>query len=136
MTAKWKDQLDNSTKCLFYNNYKANIVREPFLAKLPERFAIALVKFRCNNHKLPIEQGRKLGIPREDRLCRKCDLNVIGDEFHLIMECPAVMEKRIKFIPKSFREVKSTYNFCRLMSSKKRKVALKLAKFLIETKTV
>ena len=52
------------------------------------------------------------------------------------MECPAVMEKRIKFIPKSFREVKSTYNFCRLMSSKKRKVALKLAKFLIETKTV
>ena len=136
MIAKWRDQLDNSTKCLFYKNYKANIVREPFIAQLPERFAIALVKFRCNNHKLPIEQGRKLGIPREERLCRKCDLNVIGDEFHLIMECPAVLEKRIRYIPKSFREVKSTYNFCRLMSSKKRKVSLKLAKFLIETKTV
>ena len=39
MIAKWRDQLDNSTKCLFYKNYKANIVREPFIAQLPERFA-------------------------------------------------------------------------------------------------
>ena len=65
MIAKWKDQLDNSTKCLFYKNYKANIVREPFIAQLPERFAIALVKFHCNNHKLPIEQFANKAYPEK-----------------------------------------------------------------------
>ena len=136
MTTQWRGQLDNSPKCFFYKNYKLSIHREHFLAQLPEQYAIALVKFRCNNHKLPIEQGRKLGIARDERFCRKCDLNVLGDEFHIIMECPAYREERNKFIPAKFRRVMSTFNFCKLMSTKSRSVSLKLAKFLIETKTV
>ena len=120
----------------FYKNYKQGIVRKPFFNQLPERFAVSLVKFRCNNHKLPIEQGRRFGTPREERFCRKCDMHVVGDEFHLIMECPAYRQERIKFIPPRFRLVKSTYNFCKLMSSKSRVISMKLAKFLIQTKTV
>ena len=51
------------------------------MCQLPERFVLALVKFRCNNHKLPIEQGRKFGIAREERFCTKCNMNSVGDEF-------------------------------------------------------
>ena len=136
MTTKWREQLDNSSKCFFYKNYKSGIHRELFLSQLPEQYAIALVKFRCNNHKLPIEQGRKLGIAREERFCRKCDLNVLGDEFHFIMECPAYAEDRNKLIPPKFRRVKSTFNFCKLLSTNSRSVSLNLAKFIIQTKTV
>ena len=136
IATQWREQLNNSPKCFFYKNYKAGIIREPFIKELPERFIISLVKFRCNNHKLPIEQGRKFGIPREERLCRKCDMGVVGDEFHLIMECSAHREARIKYIPHRFRQIRSTYNFCRLMSSKSKAVTIKLAKFLIETKSV
>ena len=135
-TLQWKEQLDISPKCFFYKNYKQGIVREPFFNQLPERLAVSLVKFRCNNHKLPTEQGRRFGTPREERFCRKCDMHVVGDEFHLIMECPAYREERIKFIPPRFRLVKSTYNFCKLMSNKSRVVSMKLAKFFIQTKTV
>ena len=136
MATEWKVTLDNSSKCLFYKNYKPRLVLEPFFQNLPERFAIALVKFRCNNHKLPIEQGRKFGIPREDRVCRKCNMNVVGDEFHLIMECPAYLVERLQYVPRRFRLIKSTYNFCKLMGDKSKQVNLKLAKFLIATGAV
>ena len=105
---EWRLQLDTSSKCLYYKNFKSRITLEPFFQHLPEQLAIALVKFRCSNHKLPIEQGRRQGIPRDERLCRECDMNVIGDEFHLLMECPAHRENRSKFIPKKFILIKST----------------------------
>ena len=63
-------------------------------------------------------------------------MDVVGDEFHLIMECPAYRGERVKYIPTRFRQVKSTYNFCSLIGNKSKGVMLKLAKFLIETKTV
>ena len=63
-------------------------------------------------------------------------MNVIGDEFHLLMECPAHRENRLKYIPNKFRIIKSTYNFCKLMADKSKTVSSKLAKFLIATKTV
>ena len=133
---EWKLQLDISSKCLYYKNFKSGIFLEPFFRHLPEQLAIALVKFRCSNHKLPIEQGRRQGIPRDERFCRECDMNVIGDEFHLLMECPAHRENRLKYIPNKFRIIKSTYNFCKLMADKSKTVSSKLAKFLIATKTV
>ena len=133
---QWREQLDTSSKCLFYKNYKQNIAREPFLHQLPERFVICLTKFRCNNHKLQIELGRKFGIPRQERFCRKCDMNVVGDEFHQLMECPAYREERIKYIPQRFRQIKSTFNFCRFVGNKTKGIMIKLAKILIATKTV
>ena len=76
------------------------------------------------------------GVTREERLCRKCDLNVVGDEFNLIMECPAHREERIKFIPPRFRLVRSTFNICKPMANKSQNISLKLPEFLIETKSV
>ena len=63
-------------------------------------------------------------------------LNVIGDEFHFSMECQAYAEDKNKFIPPKFRRVKSTFNFCKLLSTNSRSVSLNLAKFIIQTKTV
>ena len=94
------------------------------------------MKFRCFNHKLPIEQGRKYGIERENRICQKCNMNSIGDEFHLIFECPSAQVERNMFIPSYFTRVKSTYNLCKLLECKSKKVSLNLAKFLKATKVV
>ena len=132
----WQNDLNNSSKCLLYKNYKKTIQAEPFLKYLPEKFAIALLKFRCNNHKLPIEVERKQGVPRDRRICKKCDMNVIGDEFHLIFECPVYNAERQKYIPSEFRRVKSTFNLCNLFKSSSKKMSLKLAKFLVATKSV
>ena len=47
---------------------------------------IAFSKFRCVNHKLPIEKGRFYGIAIDDndRVCELCNTNKLGDEYHYI----------------------------------------------------
>ena len=63
-------------------------------------------------------------------------MNSIGDEFHLIFECPSVQVERKMFIPPYFTHVKSTYNLCKLLECKSKKLSLNLAKFLKATKAV
>ena len=133
---QWWSDLDGSTKCLFYKNFKSEFSEENFVKDLPDQFVFALIKFRCSNHKLPVEMGRRYGIPREERLCRKCNAGAVGDEFHLVMECAAFKEERQKFTPLKFRRVKSTFYFCNIMSSNSKRVALNLAKFLKATGAV
>ena len=133
---QWRNELENSSKCLLYKNFKHEIALERNIVSLPEPYAFVLLKFRCSNHKLPIEQGRKYGIERENRICQKCNMNSIGDEFHLIFECPSAQVERNMFIPSYFTRVKSTYNLCKLLECKSKKVSLNLAKFLKATKVV
>ena len=46
-----------------------------------------LTKLRIAGHRLPIEEGRKYDIPRHLRRCKLCSSTVVGDEFHVMMEC-------------------------------------------------
>ena len=87
------------------------------------------MKFRCSSHKLPIETGRRFGIDREERICKDCDMNVLGDEYHFIVECPKSNIIRKKCIPNFYIEKKSVFNFCNLMSGGV-KLKLGLAKFI------
>ena len=50
----------------------------------PGIFVIPLIKLCCGNHKLPIEVGRYRNLPR---ICTKCDVFVVGDDFHFMFEC-------------------------------------------------
>ena len=47
-----------------------------------------LVHFRTLNHRLPIQRGRVMNLPYEDRLCTKCSSADIVDEFHYVFSCP------------------------------------------------
>ena len=46
-------------------------------------------KFRVSDHSLEIESGRYKNIRREERKCRNCNLNEIGDEYHFFLKCTA-----------------------------------------------
>jgi hypothetical protein len=41
-----------------------------------------------------IEKGRHLHLNVEDRLCKKCNLNLVEDEFHSIIICPVYSDER------------------------------------------
>jgi hypothetical protein len=45
--------------------------------------------FRVSDHSLEIESGRYKNIRREERKCRNCNLNEIGDEYHFFLKCTA-----------------------------------------------
>ena len=47
----------------------------------------SFTSWRLSCHKLPIETGRHLNIPRPERKCTKCNLGVLGDEVHALFVC-------------------------------------------------
>lgn len=56
-----------------------------------------LLRFRLGCHSgLPIVSGRRRHVPREDRTCKRC-LCALGDEKHLVFECPALHDIRENF---------------------------------------
>ena len=126
----WRQELEQSSKCLFYRHYKQEFEREKYIYQLPDKYVYSLCKFRCSNHRLPIEIGRRLGLDRKNRICQKCNMKVVGDEFHFIMECPSMDSTRNQLIPSKFSSPKSVFNFCKLFTAN-RKTQLNLSKFIM-----
>ena len=65
---------------------------------MPLKYKIILCKYRIQAHALNIEVGRYNGTPRERRICTLCDLNVVEDEYHFILECPTLADFRERLI--------------------------------------
>ena len=51
-----------------------------------------ILRFRMGSHLLQIEQGRHLRLPRHRRVCRLCHTGALGDERHMLLECPALAD--------------------------------------------
>ena len=126
----WRQELEQSSKCLFYRHYKQEFKREKYISQLPDKYVYSLCKFRCSNHRLPIEIGRRQGLDRKNRICQKCNMKVVGDEFHFVMECPSIDNIRNQLISSKFSSPKSVFNFCKLFTAN-RKTQLNLSKFIV-----
>ena len=55
------------------------------------------IQFRTGSHCLPVVLGRFQAVPRSQRLCTVCSMNVVCDEFHVVFECPALLAIRQKY---------------------------------------
>ena len=55
-----------------------------------------ITKFRVSDHNLEIELGRKRTpqIPLNERICRRCEMNEIDDEWHLMFSCTKFTKER------------------------------------------
>ena len=56
----------------------------------------ALCRFRVSTHDLRIESGRYSSNPtnRADRICTRCDINEVEDEFHFLLRCKLFKDER------------------------------------------
>ena len=82
------------------------------------------------NNKLPVNVQRYEGIDRQDRLCRKCDLKDVGDEFHYLFVCPFFNKKRNELLPKKYIKTPNVINFEKLSNTQEKHVLLKLKHFI------
>ena len=55
---------------------------------LPARCLRQFLRFRMGCHGLPRDSGSWTGTPRADRVCTLCGHGSLGDEKHLVFECP------------------------------------------------
>ena len=70
---KWAAEINQSSKCWNYRIFKSNFKIEHYLTTLTYNTRRSLARFRCRNHKLPVEIGCHWGIPREQRKCNWCE---------------------------------------------------------------
>ena len=96
---------------------------------------MAISRIRACNHRLPIEDGRhkRISVPREQRICTKCDSGLLGDEFHFILICtnPVLLELREKYISPFYTLSPSMAGLIELFSNKGKKL-FKLARYIYE----
>ena len=62
-----------------------------------EKHRVALSRFRYSAHKMMIKEGRYRNIERNNRLCQYCQMNVIEDEFHFLLVCPAYRHLEFRY---------------------------------------
>ena len=68
-----------------------------------ETHMVAHSRFRCSAHKLMIEEGRYRNIARMHLLCQYCNMNILEDEFHFLLVCPAYKDIRTSILPNYYR---------------------------------
>ena len=91
---QWSSEIESKEIYYNYRMFKNVFAPEDYLQILPLNLAYTFVHFRTLNHRLPIQRGRVMNLPYEDRLCTKCSSADIGDEFHYVFSCPFLAESR------------------------------------------
>ena len=124
----WHANINESSLASFYSILKHDFEYENYL-NFPSYERVNICKLKCSNHKLPIETGRWREVRRDQRLCDKCNLSAIGDEYHFLLVCPFFSDLRSKFIPTYYWRYPSV-NKLRSLFAGNRKTLSKLALFI------
>lgn len=124
------EKLRNGSKARLYRSL--NLTHEiPFyMNNVNPKLRHFLTKLRLGSHRLISETGSwaRPVIVYADRKCSSC--NVLGDEFHHVLECKTYDSLREKYVPIYYRRNMSMYNFTKLLLTKDRKILNNLCIFL------
>jgi hypothetical protein len=93
----WQTSLSDSSKALNYKIFKTKFEFEEYFNILNICDAIRQCRFRTTIHYLPIETGKWRNIDREIRYCNLCNCQKLGDEYHYVLECCSLNDKRSSF---------------------------------------
>lgn len=118
----WNDIVQNDPKYTFYRLFKDELKFEDYLINLDKSNKLALLKFRCRNHSLPI-----LNENPELKSCVLCNRNSVGDEFHYILECKYFTKLRAKYLNQSMPL--NVISLSKIFAEKDRNKLFKLSKF-------
>jgi hypothetical protein len=120
-----------SEKLSSYAMYKSVLVIESYLSCVQIcKYRIALTRFRVSAHGLLIERGRYTNLKRHERMCKCCNMNVLENEYHFLLVCPAFLHLRKQFLSPYYCHWPSLNKFVFLLSSVSNITQNKLAKFV------
>ena len=100
------------------------------------RYIKEICKIRICAHKLNVESGRYRNIERSERICTLCNVNVIEDEYHFIIECPQYKDLRCKYIKMYYYKRPSVYRFIQLLTTGNNKELKNLGKYLLQANAI
>ena len=127
----WYTEINNSSRLSTYSLFKHTFECEKYLDYISEdKYRIAYARFRCSSHDLLVETGRYTNIPRNERICKNCTMNVIDNEYHLLLTCPKYSALRKEYIKRYYIQWPTLQKFENLMCLKSRKTIQNIAKYI------
>ena len=128
---QWFSVLRTTQRLETYGLIKNNFELEKYLMCVKnDRHKLSLTKFRCSAHRLMIEEGRHLNIEKQDRLCNKCNMHAIENEYHFLLVCPFYRKTRADILPRYYCHWPTLHKFKTLLTCPQSSVIIKLAKFI------
>ena len=127
---EWFSYIDNSSIYSNYRMFKESFGQDPYFTLLPQDCVLTLLKFRTTNNQLPVNVLRYQDVTRNERICQKCDLGDVADEFHILFTCTFFKRKREELIPTFYRNRPNSIKYKALMQCVEKKVLLKLKRFI------
>ena len=128
---KWYSDINNSSRLQSYSIFKHNFTLEKYLKiSMENKYKYALSRFRASSHDLLIETGRYENIPRDQRLCKSCDMKTIESEYHFLLVCPKFRDLRKKYFKSYYCHWPTIHKFESLLSSNSKKVISNLSKYI------
>ena len=122
---------------LTFHQKENNINFEKYLINVSKFYYSKIIKYRIGNHRLPVETERWDDIPLNERKCKICTKDDIGDEYHYLFTCDFFMSDRKLYLKpyfyvnpniRKYREIFTSTNEATLMKSSKF-VAINMEKF-------
>ena len=95
---EWSASISSQTGSLrFYKTFKSDFAREKYLDFINcYKLRRVISKFRCSDHKLEIEIGRRKKVVENERRCQVC-MNDVESEVHFLANCPPYQKLRLKY---------------------------------------
>ena len=140
--AKMLNEINDSSlnpKLRTYKTFKMDIRLEPYLNySMPKAIYSNIARFRLSSHNLNIELGRhkRPFVTAEHRICEKCNLNEVEDEFHCLMKCEKWNDIRVNLFNTARNSVEGLLildqyeQFVQILTSKDTNLNFALGKFL------
>ena len=89
-----------------------------------------IIKYRTGNHRLPVETGRWDDIPLNERKCKICTKDDIGDEYHYLFTCDFFKSDRKLYLKPYFYVKSNIRKYRELFTSTNEATLIKLSKFV------
>ena len=129
----WFSDLNNSSKLVAYKTFKTVFEMEKCLTCITNtKYTTALARFRCAAHRLSIEEGRYRNVERHDRICTRCNMQAVEDEYHFALVCPFYRELRFECLPRYYCVWPNIQKFTSLLASNQTSLIKKLSKFIYQ----
>ncbi|MCU7801014.1 MAG: hypothetical protein KZQ70_12965 [gamma proteobacterium symbiont of Lucinoma myriamae] len=127
----WYGSVNQSSKLVTYKTLKTQFQCEKYLSCVQNNnHRIALSRLRCSAHKLVIEEGRYRNIEKDMRLCQFCSMNILENEYHFLLVCPAYREIRKSILPNYYCRWPTATKFTQIMTDTQSGIIKRLAKFV------